>query len=147
MQEKERSLIFFLLSHHRPEKLHRTIHICLCGKNIYLCARCTGISAGLISTLISGLNPPTLLYICLLATLPLPAAIDWITQTYGFRESKNIIRVGTGFLLGIGWGLFILSIIRGIINIILFAITILNLYIISIYLIARKTNLLKNYFN
>jgi hypothetical protein len=31
-----------------------------------------------------------------------PAIIDWTTQTVGLRESTNPVRLGTGFLEGLG---------------------------------------------
>ena len=148
--EDEPSLIFFLLSHHRPEQLHRTIHISIRGKDLYLCARCTGVWAGIISTFLVfflGLDLPPWLYLLLLTVLPAPATIDWITQSYKLRESKNATRMGTGYLLGIGWGLFILLLAKGMIHLFLFALMILGVYIFSVYIIARKTNFLDNYLN
>jgi uncharacterized membrane protein len=148
--EDEPSLMFFLLSHHRPEKLHRTIHICIKGKHLYLCARCTGIWTGMISIFLAslfGLDLPVWLYILLLAILPAPAMVDWTTQSCKIRESKNLIRVGTGFLLGIGWGLFFLLLAKGMLYLLLIGLMILCAYILLVYVIALKTNFLNDYFN
>ena len=148
--EDRSSLMFFLLSHHSPKKLHRTIHIKIQGNDLYLCARCTGIWAGIISTLLAfflGLSFPPGLYLLLLMVLPTPAMVDWVTQSCKLRESRNAIRIGTGFLLGIGWGLFFLLLARGMLHLFLFALMILGGYIFSVYLIARKTNFLDDYFD
>jgi len=146
--EDEPSLMFFLLSHHRPEKLHRTIHIGIQGKDLYLCARCTGVWAGIISTLLAfflGLGLPPWLYLLLLTVLPAPATVDWVTQSCKLRESRNAIRMGTGYLLGIGWGLFFLLLAKGMLHLFLFALMILSVYIFLVYIIARKTNFLDDY--
>jgi uncharacterized membrane protein len=146
--EVEPSLTFLLLSHHRPEKLHRTIHISVQGKELYLCARCTGVWTGITSSFLAfflGLGLPQWLYLPLLTVLPAPAMVDWTTQTCKLRESRNAIRVGTGYLLGVGWGLFFLLLVGGMLHLFLFALMILGTYILSVYMIARKTNFLDNY--
>jgi len=146
--EDEPSLLFLLLSHHSPKKLHRTIHIRIRRRDLYLCARCTGIWAGILSILLAfflGLGLPPWLYILLWYVLPAPAIIDWITQSCKLRESKNTIRVGTGYLLGIGLGLVFLLLAKGMLYLFLFALMILGVYILSIYIIARKTNFLDDY--
>jgi len=148
--EDKPSLMFFLLSHHRPEKLHRTIHICIKRRHLYLCARCTGIWMGMLSIFIAsllGLDLPLWLYLLLLTVLPAPAMIDWTTQSCKIRESKNLIRVGTGFLLGIGWGLFFLLLAKSMLYLFLVGLMILCAYILLVYVIALKTNFLNDYFN
>lgn len=148
--EDSPSLMFFLLSHHSPKKLNRTIHIRIQGKDLYLCARCTGVGSGIISILLAfflGLSFPPWLYLLLLMVLPAPAMFDWVTQSCKVRESRNAIRIGTGFLLGIGWGLFFLLLARGMLHLFLFALVILVGYIFSVYLIARKTHFLDDYFD
>ncbi len=141
--------MFLLLSHHKPEKLNRTIHIRIRGKHIYLCARCTGIWTGAISIFLaffSGLYLPVWLYVLLLMVLPAPALVDWITQSCKIRESRNIIRTGTGFLLGVGWGLFLTSLARGMLHLFLIGLVIICIYTLLVYIIALKTNFLDNYF-
>jgi len=99
------SLLFLVLSHHTREELHRTIRLRVMGRDLYLCARCTGIAAGLAAyAVVSQQVAPLLLNNpLLLLLLPAPAMIDWVTQTVGLRESNNPIRVATGFLLGACW--------------------------------------------
>jgi hypothetical protein len=44
------------------------------------------------------------LLICVL--LALPAALDWLSQVYGYRHSTNFVRWSTGFLEGTSVSLF-----------------------------------------
>jgi len=103
-EDDRSSLFFLLLSHHTREELHRTIRLKVMGRDLYLCARCTGIAAGLAAYALSGQRVAALLdNPLLLLLLPAPAMIDWVTQTVGLRESNNPLRVATGFLLGACW--------------------------------------------
>jgi uncharacterized membrane protein len=141
-------LLFLLLSHHTPNKLHRTIRISFQGRNIYICARCTGVYSGILSVFVAwflGFHFPTWLYLPLYALLPLPAIVDWVTQSCKLRESRNPIRVFTGYILGISGGLFFLMIVEGMFHLFLWALAILGAYIFSIYVIALKTRCLDSY--
>lgn len=143
-------LLFLLLSHHRPEKLHRTLHIPFRGRNIYLCARCTGEFSAILSLLIVwllGFEFPAWLYLPLISILPLPAAADWVTQSCKMRESRNTIRVFTGFLLGIAKGLILLMLINGMFFMLLPAFAIVGVYVSTICLIAWKTEFIYSYFD
>lgn len=83
------------------------------GREFRLCARCSGYVFGL-STLMALLNfgiPvfPSLktdlqFFFCFLCVLPL--AFDWLTQSWGLRDSSNNLRFFTGLILGIGTSLF-----------------------------------------
>jgi len=149
-KEDWHSLLFFLLSHHKPEKLHRTIHINLRGRNVYLCARCTGIYTGILSVLIAwflGFNFSEWLYLPLYSILALPSIVDWLTQSCKLRESRNTIRISTGYILGISGGLFLLMLIKGMLYLFLLALAVLGGYIFSIYIVAWKTKFLDSYFD
>jgi len=149
-KEDWNSLLFFLLSHHKPEKLRRTIRMSLRGHNIYLCARCTGIYAGIVSVFVAlflGFTPSSYLYLPLLSILPMISAVDWVTQSCKLRESRNTIRVFSGYLLGIAWGLFFLLLVKGMFLLFLQALAVLGAYILAISLIAWKTNFLDTYFD
>lgn len=81
------------------------------GRYFGLCARCTGMYASgvltILATLLWGLplDPqPAVLFGGLLL---IPGGIDGTTQLIGNRESTNTLRVITGLLLGIGVVLFI----------------------------------------
>ncbi len=145
--KRGKSLWFLLLSHHGPSRLHRTFHLRVVGKDVYLCARCTGIFLGFITAffLFSALSSATAFV--LMALFPLPTAADWVTQTLGLRESKNWIRVGTGYLLGVAWGFFLSFLIGGNLKIFLYGLMVLAVYYGAIYTIARKTGMLRNYFH
>jgi len=74
---------------------------------MHFCARCTGqvFGAVLIFVLIAvrGGGDPFLLNFwnqLPFAFLPFPAAVDWLTQSMGKRESSNMIRLTSGALLG-----------------------------------------------
>jgi len=146
-EEEETSLAFLLLSHHEIENLHRTIHIRFMGKEYYLCSRCAGKYSGVLAVFVSfllGLNIPGEVHLLIMALFPLPSTIDWLTQSIGIRESKNWIRVITGHMLGIAWGLLFISLISGMLNLFLYGFLILATYLASIFLFIWKTNALKN---
>lgn len=91
------------------------------------------------------LSFPLWLYLPLIFVLPMPAMVDWFTQSCKLRESKNSLRVGTGFLLGIIEGLLLLLLINGVIYMFLVGITIIGVYAFSMYIIALKTGCLDSY--
>ena len=81
------------------------------GKELRLCARCSGVVLGFIcsKSLLTALFRSSLGVVLQFQTgfvaaliLALPAIIDWTTQAVGFRESNNPLRVVTGFLEGAG---------------------------------------------
>lgn len=149
-KEDRQLLLFLLLSHHRPERLHRTLHLRLRGRNIYLCARCTGEFMGILALFIPwflGIELPPWLFLPLISILPLPSAADWVTQSCKLRESRNTIRVSTGFLLGITKGLLLLMLVKGLFYMLIPAFAIIGVYVSSICLIAWKTNFLESYFD
>lgn len=115
-EQKKESLLFLLLSHHRADKLHRTIQVRICQRNLYLCARGVGRYSGLIAAFIMNgfLGIPLWLYPYGFVFFPLPSTIDWATQKIGLRESRNTIRISTGFLLGVSQGLLIISFLKGL---------------------------------
>lgn len=85
--------------------------------SLRICARCAGLYGGaLLSTLAIGLSNILLgfavelllvdfLLICLLLTLPL--TLDWWTQSLGWRESNNRLRITTGLCAGLAGGLLL----------------------------------------
>jgi uncharacterized membrane protein len=138
-------LLFLLLSHNPPENLDRTIHLRFWNKNLYLCARCTGIYSTILIVFIAwylGYDFPPWLYLPLFALLPIPGAIDWITQSCNLRESNNWIRVSTGSLIGVSQAIFFLSIIKGMLFLFLQTLAVVGIYFLAVYIIARKTKFL-----
>lgn len=83
------------------------------GRELRLCARCSGVVLGFLSlkalliALVSSLDNfiPFQTGFSISLILALPAIIDWTTQSLGFRESTNNLRVLTGFFEGVAVGL------------------------------------------
>ena len=81
----------------------------LYGYRVRLCARCSGYLLGFIAPhlvynyfrvdLLGSMDPDTQLLACVLFALPY--ALDWVTQSWGIRESSNWLRLATGILLGV----------------------------------------------
>ncbi len=88
---------------------------------VRLCARCSGTVAGFFLFLLAFRNAnlesfhgfSTLQQFSLSFLMGLPSAVDWLTQTWGFKESTNRRRVAFGFLVGTGAGLLSLSSLPG----------------------------------
>ena len=84
------------------------------GRRLRLCARCTGYSLGFLALtavisvwglrFFGSLSPPYQVAVCLLLLAPL--TLDWVTQSWGLRESNNGLRLLTGLFLGAGVSLF-----------------------------------------
>lgn len=77
-----------------------------------ICARCTGIYLGLLAGLaafwfVRFVSARAMRNVSLVALMPL--AIDGLTQLTGLRESTNPLRVATGLIAGLAFGLWILS--------------------------------------
>jgi uncharacterized membrane protein len=100
-----------LLSHHLPSRYGRTFCLTLRkGITLHLCARCTGQVVGVATYLVllvlasaravSVLTPSVQL---LFAAAPLPAALDWLSQSLHRRESTNRLRLVSGLFLGMAW--------------------------------------------
>jgi uncharacterized membrane protein len=85
------------LCHHKPERT-----ISFFGVERYLCARCLGICSGGIMGIIGlsfGMNPPLVLSILLM----IPLVVDGFLQLLTDYESRNSIRLVTGFVFGIAF--------------------------------------------
>ena len=100
-------LLFRFICHGRIER-----SLELFGAPMPICARCTGIYAGLLIGLVAywlfrSLREKTMRMIAFAAVTPL--AIDGLTQLTGLRESTNELRIATGLIAGIAFGLWILS--------------------------------------
>jgi len=80
------------------------------GKELRLCARCSGVVLGAIMLriltilLISPMNYsiPLQIGVPVSLALALPSIVDWSTQNLGFRQSNNTLRVITGVFEGVG---------------------------------------------
>ena len=85
----------------------------LYGIELRLCARCSGyllgftaplLASGLVANLSRSLDVRVQMLACFL--LALPYVVDWLTQSWGTRESSNGVRLATGILMGLGIYLF-----------------------------------------
>lgn len=100
-------LLFRLLCHGRVERCFE-----LFGAPMPICARCTGIYLGMLAglfafPLIPVLRERVMRMVAFVAILPL--GLDGLTQLFGLRESVNPLRVATGLIAGMAFGLWILS--------------------------------------
>ncbi len=84
----------------------------LFGTPMPLCARCTGIYLGLLAGLVAVFILPRvqerILRVALYVAV-LPMAIDGVTQLMRLRESTNGVRIVTGFVAAIVFGIWILE--------------------------------------
>ena len=100
-------LLFRLMCHGLPRR-----SLELFGTPMPLCARCVGIYAGMLAGILVFWAVPLLRErvmrgFAFAAVTPL--AIDGLTQLTGLRESTNPLRLATGAIAGIAFGLWILS--------------------------------------
>ena len=90
------------------------ISLRILGRELRLCARCSGYALGLLALtayravfglqIFDSLGTPLQFLLCYLTVVPL--AYDWLTQSWGWRESNNRLRLLTGTILGAGLHLF-----------------------------------------
>ena len=134
-----KSRLSLLLSHHSPDQLHRTIHISLCGRSVFLCARGVGRYSGLFSAVVASqfLTLPTQAYLLIFLFFPLPSTLDWATQKLGLRESRNTTRVFTGFLVGISQGFLLISLTRGLTLTSISGLVVLAIYFTAFCLVKK----------
>ena len=100
-------LLFRFICHGRVDR-----SLELFGVPMPICARCTAIYAGLLIGLVAwwlfrSLPEKTMRLVAFLAVTPL--AVDGLTQLSGLRESTNELRIATGLIAGIAFGMWILS--------------------------------------
>lgn len=100
-------LLFRLMCHGLPQR-----SLELFGTPMPLCARCVGIYGGMLAgialfVLLPVVRERIMRRAALLAVMPL--ALDGLTQLTGLRESTNPLRLVTGAIAGLAFGLWILS--------------------------------------
>ena len=103
-------VLFRLFCHGIPERC-----LYLWGVPMPICARCAAIYAGLILSFVVFLILPrmreSVARIVLYAAL-VPMAVDGLTQLAGLRLSTNPLRLETGLLAGVAFGVWALSAIE-----------------------------------
>lgn len=103
-------LLFRLLCHGIPSRCFE-----LFGTPMPICARCVGIYLGMLGAIVLLWALPlprekVMRRIAYAAAVPL--AIDGLTQLTTLRESTNTLRIATGLIAGLAFGLWILSAIE-----------------------------------
>lgn len=110
------SLLDLVLSHHSGSRVDRTIGLRILRGEQRFCTRCSGqwasTAACIILMLVFRVEFPLAIWMAVLALLPMPALLDWITQTWGIRESTTPLRLLTGSILGIGVGFQVVAGVR-----------------------------------
>jgi len=84
------------------------------GLELRLCSRCSGYLAGFLfltaSRSVTGLQAlqavPTQHQFIIFMLFAMPLILDWLTQSWGLRESDNVTRFITGAILGMGVSLY-----------------------------------------
>ena len=80
------------------------------------CTRCTfqwsACAITAIGFQLTDLSVGTAVWTVVLGVLPMPALVDWVTQTWGYRESTTPLRAFTGVLLGCGFGMELTTLLR-----------------------------------
>jgi uncharacterized membrane protein len=92
----------YLLSHHETAERHHCHRVRIFDRQLFLCARCSGLYPGLFAAILA---PISVWPLAVIGFLPLPALVDWTVTRFTGSRSNNYIRTLTGFLLGYGYGL------------------------------------------
>ena len=107
------ALLDLALAHHTRSRLSRTIGFRVLGWEQRFCTRCSGqwlAAAACIALMLAfGWEVPFAVRMTVLSLLPMPAFLDWLTQTWGIRESSTFLRLLTGSMLGLGVGLQVVA--------------------------------------
>ena len=77
-----------------------------------ICSRCVGIYAGMLLGIVAFWAVPLLRERVMRAfafAAVTPLALDGLTQLAGLRESTNALRMATGIIAGLAFGLWVLS--------------------------------------
>lgn len=89
--------------------VHRSLE--MFGVPMPICARCVGVYAGLLAGLAAFAVLPMLtervMRVAAFAAVT-PLAVDGLTQLMGLRESTNPLRLATGAIAGLAFGLWVL---------------------------------------
>ena len=110
------SLLNLVLTHHTGSRVNRTIGLRVLSWEQRFCTRCSGqwmATAACVALMLAFRWEIALpIWMVVLSLLPMPALLDWITQTWGIRESSTTLRMITGSILGIGAGFQAVAVVR-----------------------------------
>ena len=140
-------LWLFILSHHSYSKLSHTIRVSLGTREVYLCARCTGIGVGMLIGLsyVNYLAYDFLQYPVLIVAFVLPAIVDWLFQVFRFKNSTNPRRLVTGALVGQTYLVVLIALARGWFELLLYYALVLAIYAAILYALFRITGIMNDY--
>ena len=121
--------------------MNRTIGVRLLSLEQRFCTRCSGqwIATVACVALMLGFRFEIVLpvWMVILSLLPMPALLDWVTQTWGIRESTTLLRMLTGSMLGIGVGFQLVAGVRLDWLAFVCGIGVALVYAIAIYLLLK----------
>jgi uncharacterized membrane protein len=101
-----REALPYLLSHHEPNEYHKCYRLSIGGRQLRLCARCSGLYPGLIAGIAVALLVPTARWILpAIVVLPAPAIGHWVWTHTTEQAGHNGVRTLTGLLVGLAYGL------------------------------------------
>jgi uncharacterized membrane protein len=103
-------ILFRVLCHGMAER-----SLIVFGEPMPICARCSGIYAGLLAgialyALMPWLREGTTRVMLLVAVVPI--TIDGVTQAIGLRTSTNPLRIATGLAVAIAFAMWALSVVQ-----------------------------------
>lgn len=138
---------FFMLSHHSYGKLSHTIRVSLRGREVYLCARCTGIGIGMAIGLlyVNYLAYGFLQFPSLIVAFALPATMDWLLQVFRIRNSTNPRRLATGALIGQAYLVGLIALARGWFNLLSYYAVVFAAFAAILYVLFRVTGVMNDY--
>jgi uncharacterized membrane protein len=141
------SLWFLILSHHSFARLSHTFRISVGTRNVYVCARCTGIAIGMIAGLayVNVLAEWFFQYPVLIFVFTSPAAIDWLLQVFKWRESTNSRRLITGALIGQTYLVGLIALVRHWLPLLTIYAIAFAAYGAILYAVFRKTGAMSDY--
>lgn len=95
----------YLLSHHAADELYKCHRVRAFGRELYFCARCSGIYPGIALGLLAHARGLLLdRYLLVIAVLPAFALLDWSRAAVTDADGSNAVRTVTGLLLGFAYG-------------------------------------------
>ncbi len=105
--DEVKEVLHTMISHHPPSMYSHCLRVSFLGKSLYFCSRCSGIYGGLgigvlALLLLSVPLEPSWLWFMIALALGFATVVDWMTQRLSPRKTRNLVRVTTGFLSGIG---------------------------------------------
>ena len=138
---------FFILSHHSYGKLSHTIRVGLGRRDVYLCARCTGIGVGMAVGLfyVNYLADGFLRFPGLIVAFVLPAIVDWLFQVFRLRTSTNPRRLVTGALVGQAYLVGLIALVRGWFALLSYYALAFAGFAVILYVLFRMTGAMDDY--